>query len=146
MRLSFPTLVIIFALGGCEQDLLAGLPDAEVDAPVQIVCPSPTPALAPGNFTLYLNTEGVTLTKCSPDNDDARVNCASVIAVDTAVIPSFLPDRGDREAIICEIVATAQGGPGAVLDRYRDDAPSLGRLRDGRPGWRPVDRRCRSRR
>lgn len=103
-------LLLLLSLAGCEKDLLAGMdagPDTQtVDAPPPTSCPAVTThPLPPGRFKLYVNTEGVSLTKCS--TDDAPTNCASALT-GNVTIPAFLPGDPNRQPFIDAIVVRVQ--------------------------------------
>ena len=105
---------IVFALlasAGCEKNLL-GATDAAGDAGP---CPRPAQPLAPGSFKVFLNTEGVTLTK--GNCDDSRTNCSAIPTTDGTVVPPFLPGAPDRATFIDMIASTTQG----VLAPYSID-------------------------
>jgi hypothetical protein len=109
-------LLLVFSLGslgslaGCEKNLLANM-DAGADAPAVMpdasaACPAVTTTPLPaGHFKLYVNTEGVDITKCSAD--DARTNC-STIPPANATIPAFLPGDPNRQQLIDAIVVRVQ--------------------------------------
>ena len=106
-------LVGLLATFGCHDNLV--LPDAggadaiALDAAAS--CPAPPAPLAPGRSKVYLNTEGVTLSKVgvSCSIDDAQTNCTSLIAQDQTVVPPFLPGVATRQPYIDQIVTDAQG-------------------------------------
>lgn len=90
--------VIALALvaAGCEKDLLANM-DASSDAPglldAATSCRLPTnDAHPPAAYAVYLNFDGVTLTK---GDDDSRINQATVLINPTAVLPRYLPNDTD---------------------------------------------------
>jgi len=103
-------LLLVCVLAGCEKNLLAGM-DAGPDAPGAMPdAPSTCPAVAvtplpPGHFKYFINTEGVTLTKCSVD--DARTNCSTLVPADTT-FPPFLPGDPNRQPLIDAIVVRVQ--------------------------------------
>jgi hypothetical protein len=80
------SIVLITLVAACGDDVMSSPDAATPDAPT--TCPpfSATP-LPEGRNTLFINTEGVTLTKGACD--DSRTNCTSVIADSEAVIPPF---------------------------------------------------------
>jgi hypothetical protein len=101
------SLLLLALLTGCEKDLLTAM-DASVDAAAPdaaTVCRAPaTDAHPAAAYTVYLNFDGVTLTK---GDDDARVDHAQVLTNATAVIPRYLPNETDavRQGRIDLIVA-----------------------------------------
>jgi hypothetical protein len=105
-------VLAIATLAGCEKNLLKELPDAppmpdaSIDAPPS-GCPTPAQPLAPGNFQVYLVTEGITLSKIN-GCDDSRTNCTMNAAADQTVVPPFLPQAADRQAFIAELVGKVE--------------------------------------
>jgi hypothetical protein len=88
--------VIALLAAGCEKDLLANL-DASIDAPgtpdAATICKAPTTDAHPAAaYTVYLNFDGVTLTKA---DDDARVDHAQVLINAMSVIPRYMPNDTD---------------------------------------------------
>jgi len=100
MRFAF---VFVWLLAACERDLVHELPDAPADA--SDGCPAPKQPLSGGQYLLYLNTEGVTLTKGNPDS---ATNTTDLISANSAVIPPFLNNQAGRDAFITSIATMAQ--------------------------------------
>lgn len=98
----------LFALAACGDDGTALVPDAAPpapDAPVASAhCPDP-PAnpTAPGRHIVYVNMDGVTLTKTAGCSD-SKTNCTNLIVDDTATVPQFLPNTLGREDFIAEML------------------------------------------
>ena len=78
------------------------MPDAPTLCPVRMPPPNPLPA---GRVKYYINTEGVTLSKCSMD--DARANCSTLVQGDTT-FPPFLPGDPNRQPLIDAIIVRVQ--------------------------------------
>ena len=108
------TMLATLALTACEEDLLADLPDAAPDATTG--CPTPLEPLAVGTYKVYLNTEGVTVTKGN-GCDNSRIDCSLIVVADNTMVPPFLPGNAGRRPFIDAIVAKAQ----AALAPYSID-------------------------
>jgi hypothetical protein len=96
-------IIAMLLVAGCEKNL--ALPDAPaLDA--NPYCAQPTPPLVAGQYILYLNTEGVTLTKGSPSSS---ANMSDLIAAADVTVPPFLPGDPNRLVFIDQIVRGVQG-------------------------------------
>jgi hypothetical protein len=110
-------IVLVMACAGCGDDAAhpdalqlpdaapadAPGPDAAPDAPTA-ACPNPsTDAGGGGTYTVYLNADGVTLTKSNCDN--ATTNCTHLIMQSQAVVPPFMNGAANRDSVIAEIAA-----------------------------------------
>lgn len=87
------SLLWILLLAGCEKDLLANL-DASIDVPgmpdAATICKAPTTdAHPPAAYTVYLNFDGVTLTK---GDDDSRINQSGLPPNAMLVVPRYMPN------------------------------------------------------
>jgi len=94
-------------LAGCSDGHHVGTFDAVPDADL-LHCPAPADPTAPGMHTVFLNFDGVTLTK--GNCDDAPTNCTALVTNDPTVVPPFLdanPDRTDDIPAIVNLVKTA---------------------------------------
>lgn len=106
------TTLLLLALAACGDDGATVMPDAALpmpDAPVNLAhCPDP-PAdpTRPGRHVVYLNMEGVTLTKLG-DCSDSKTNCTNLIKDDTATIPRFLDNTLGRDEFIAEFLRLAR--------------------------------------
>jgi hypothetical protein len=71
------------------------------------MCAPKTPPLTPGAFKLYLNFDGVTLTK---GEDNSAMNTSSIVVNDPTTIPPFQPaaDPTSRQGHIDQIVGHVQ--------------------------------------
>lgn len=105
------SLLLLATLTGCEKDLLTA--DASVDVAAgpdaATVCTAPaTDAHAAAAYTIYLNFDGVTLTKGM--DDDARNNQSLLLVNDPTTIPRYLPNETDsvRQGRIDLIVGFVQ--------------------------------------
>lgn len=92
---------MVMALAACG-DGGSAKPDAMIDAPT--MCAPKMAPLAPGMHTVYLNFDGVTLTK---GNDDSAANVSSVLMNDPSVIPMWGPTLS---------ASTRQGRIDAIVD------------------------------
>ena len=107
----FPSLLCLL-LSACGDDGATVAPDAPApmpDAPVNTVhCPDP-PAnpTAPGRHIVYLNMEGVTLTKIG-NCSDSKTNCTNLIKDDMTTVPQFLPATAGRDDFIAEFLRLAR--------------------------------------
>jgi hypothetical protein len=98
------TILAAATLAACGDDG-ATAPDAQVDAPT--MCPPQTASPLPmGAHAVYLNFDGVTLTKCTPA--DSRANCTDQIKQDPSVIPPYMDGDPNRQVRIDFIVTTVQ--------------------------------------
>jgi hypothetical protein len=110
---------LLLALVGCEKDLIDDLPDAATpDAADVNGCPAPADPTTPGQFKLFLVTEGITLnnTGCSADRQSLD-NCSPIVKADNTVVPKFLDQTPSRLNIIQGIVDKSN----AILAPYSID-------------------------
>lgn len=103
------TLVLLLTVAACGDDGATALPDAgPMPDAAALYCSDPPPdPLRQGAHVVYVNTEGITLTKMG-DCSDSKTNCTSLIKDDTAVVPQFLPNTLGREDFIANILRLAR--------------------------------------
>jgi hypothetical protein len=99
------TAWVVMVLAAACGDDGAKTVDAAIDAPT--MCAPKMAPLAPGMHTIYLNFDGVTLTK---GNDDSATNVASVLVNDSSTIPAYVATGNPttRQGRIDEIVGYVQ--------------------------------------
>src|SRR5512142_1063573 len=89
---------------GCSSSHHAA-PDAAPDADL-LHCPAPVDPTAPGTHTVFVNFDGVTLTK--GNCNDATTNCTSLVVQDQTVVPPWLDGNADRANDIAAIMTVAR--------------------------------------
>lgn len=103
MRLMSVAAVLFAACG----DDSSAMPDAQIPVDAPTMCPPQTTMPLPtGAHVVYLNFDGVTLTKCAVA--DSRANCTDLIKQDPSVIPPYMDGNVDRQTRIDFIVTTVQ--------------------------------------
>jgi hypothetical protein len=110
-------LVLTLGTSGACGNSAASPPDAAVgtDGLSSFYCPAPIDPTVPGKLKVFVNTEGVTLTK--GDCDDSRTNCTNLIQTDQSVVPPFMDGDTQRETVIATNIAVAQ----QILSAYSVD-------------------------